>query len=47
MAKKLGANPAWLLRTISRGQTKGWRWEMDTSNDRYRIIHLKKDPKAA
>lgn len=44
--KKLGGNPAFMLRVIGRGETKGFRWEFDDSHDRYRITNVKKDPKA-
>ena len=44
--KKMGGNPAFMLRVISRGETKGFKWEFDDSNNRYRILNVRKDAKA-
>lgn len=40
--KDTGAKPNFILRTVRKGfSQKGWTWEFNDSQDRYRITNLK------
>jgi hypothetical protein len=43
--KKAGGTPAFIIRLLKRGHNRGWKWDVDDSHGRLRVLNSKLDKK--